>query len=307
MIKKALAPSNPVTTRDRKGRKFISVVENAYNKAGLSEGEAQKVNDTPGLADIVGNFIAENRLSNRFKDEEVKSNYGYLSGYKPKDEDLDRQIAILQDLSPGLGSPNLDYLQKVKSGTVKTPKHSEKFFAVVNIWKDNHPIGFGATYSEALKKVLSTIKQTRNFYNYREGQIDEKHIRQSAHTQKFFQDLSEAQGDPDILIVPAQFGIRHRGRSVRRAREVFLSNEFGLGAFAAGIMILTHPERLQHYDDLWIDCAGDEWSFGAGGVFDRAPLFGFDDDGVEFVTAEVDHAGERFGSASGFFDVPLPQ
>jgi hypothetical protein len=30
------------------------------------------------------------------------------------------------------------------------------------------------------------------------------------------------------------------------------ANECGLGAFAIGIMLLTHPERLKHYDDLWI-------------------------------------------------------
>jgi len=48
----------------------------------------------------------------------------------------------------------------------------------------------------------------------------------------------------DILVVPAQFGLRHRGRSVRRVREVMNANEFGLGVFAIGIMLLTHPERL---------------------------------------------------------------
>ncbi len=58
-MSKTLAPS--VTARDRKGRKFISVVEAAYNNAGLNDQEAQRVNDTPGLADLIGNFIAEHR------------------------------------------------------------------------------------------------------------------------------------------------------------------------------------------------------------------------------------------------------
>ena len=60
---KTLAPS--VTARDPKGLKFISVVEAAYNKAGLSDEEAQRVNDTPGLADLVAGFIAENRNANQ--------------------------------------------------------------------------------------------------------------------------------------------------------------------------------------------------------------------------------------------------
>lgn len=59
-MSKTLAPSS-VTARDSKGRKFISIVESAYNKAGLSEEEAQRVNNTPGLADLVGTFIAKNR------------------------------------------------------------------------------------------------------------------------------------------------------------------------------------------------------------------------------------------------------
>lgn len=293
-----------------------SAVELAMNKVDPDKEGTQKLlgqGDEIGSAmnDFIIAQVQKYSIPNQFADEETESKYGYLSGYKPKGEDLDRQITVLQGLFPGLGGPNLDYLQKVKSGVIKTPKHSEKFFAVVNIWKDNRPAGFGTTYSEALQKVLDTIKQTRNgkFYNYREGQIDEKHIRQSTRTLKFFRELSEAQGDPDILIVSAQFGIRHRGRSDRRAREVFLKNEFGLGAFAVGIMILTHAERLQHYDDLWIDCAGDEWSCEADGVFDRAPvfLFFFRDGGVRFGSRRVDFARDHGGSASGFLPVLFPQ
>ena len=57
-MSKTLAPSI-VTVRDSKGLKFISVVEASYNKAGMSEDEAQRVNDTPGLSDVVASFIAD--------------------------------------------------------------------------------------------------------------------------------------------------------------------------------------------------------------------------------------------------------
>ena len=56
---KSLAPS--VTTRDPKGQKFISIVAVAYNKAGLSDEEAQNVNDTAGLSALVSKFIADVR------------------------------------------------------------------------------------------------------------------------------------------------------------------------------------------------------------------------------------------------------
>src|SRR5690606_10525533 len=107
------------------------------------------------------------------------------------------------------------------------------------------------TYNEAVQKVLDLINQTRNgaFYNYREGELGPTQLRQSTKSVSVFQKLDDEQKEQDILVVPAQFGIRHRGRSVRRAREVMNANECGLGAFAIGIMLLTHPERLKHYDD----------------------------------------------------------
>ena len=108
-----------------------------------------------------------------------------------------------------------------------------------------------------------------------------------------------------LLIIAAQFGLRHRGRSVRRARVVMedTTSEVGLGAFAVGIMILTHPIRLQDYNDLWIDCAGDEFSRDGDGDFSKTPYFEFDDVRVEFGTYDVSVVHDHYGSASWF----LPQ
>jgi len=280
----------------------MSIVEAAYNKAGLNEKEAQRVNDTPGLSEIITNFIAENRVTDQFKDEEVPSQYGYLSGYnKPKG--LTEQANLLRQLFSGLGFVNLDLQGAIEKGEVPLPQNTEGWFAIPN-WMKNPKI-FGASYNEALQVILNKIKETRNgaFYNYREGQIGPKQLRQTATSEKFWKQISEEQGDPDILIVAAQFGIRHRGRSVRRAREVMLDNgsEFGLGAFAVGIMLLTHPERLMNYDDLWIDCAGDEYDVPDAGVrFDRAPCFDFNDGKVEFGTCFVGDASVCYGSVSAF-------
>jgi len=151
--------------------------------------------------------------------------------------------------------------------------------------------------------VLDAVKKARNgkFHNYRDEQINDQRLRQSAKTATVFQKLGDEQKDHDILVVAAQFGIRHRGRSVRRAREVFSVNEFGLGAYACGIMILTHAERLQHYDDLWIDCAGDEFDDPDAVVrFDHAPCFYFSVGKVEFGTSWFDDANGHCGSASAF-------
>ncbi len=287
---KTLAPSNVVTNRDPKGSKFMAIVAAAYDKTGMSEEEAQRVNDTPGLADLVSQFIAENRLTDKYKNEEVLSTYGYLSGYTTPKSIAD-QVNILRDLFPQLVSTDVD--ESFAAGEL--PAGAEGTFAIPR-WQKIAP-----TYGEAVQKVLDTIKQTRDgkLTNYIEGKLGPQYLRQHAKTVEAFQKLEEAQQGHDILVVPCQFGIRHRGRSVRRACEVMSPQEFGLGAFAIGIMILTHPERLQNYDDLWIDCAGDERSPDADGSFGRAPVFRFDDGEVRFLGGCVGYANGGYGSVSG--------
>ena len=78
------------------------------------------------------------------------------------------------------------------------------------------------------------------------------------------------------------------------------SSEFGLDAFAVGIMLLTHPERLVAYEDLWIDCAGDEYLPDADGQFEYAPCFLFIDGKGKFDAGWFGDALEGCGSASGF-------
>ena len=276
----------------------------------LSKNGAERLKRNPEFALSLRRFTVEQigklGVVNEFADEEVPSKYGYLSGYKPGVRGLNEQCNQLRVLFPGVGFSNQNLQTRIENGEIKMPKNAEGWFAIPN-WRKNPKI-FGSTYSEAVQTVLDAIKKARDgaFYNYREGQIDKQHLRQSARSQKFWDDLAKAQGDADILIIAGQFGIRHHGRSVRRARVVIedTAGEFGLGAFAVGIMVLTHPERLQHYDDLWIDCAGDEFDDPDSVVrFGRAPYLCFHDDWVKFGTFRVGNARVYFGSASGF----LPQ
>ena len=229
----------------------------------------------------------------RFADEETKSSYGYLSGYKPKG--ITEQTNRLRELFPGIGYADEKLVEQ------DLPANAEGWFAIPK-WEKIAP-----TYGEAVQKVLDLLKKTRDgkFYNYREDKLGPKHLRQLQKSIKAWEKLGDEQKDHDVLVVPAQFGLRHRGCSVRRAREVMNASEFGLGTFAIGIMLLTHPERLQHYDDLYIDCAGDEYSPDADGAFPDTPVFVFDDGQVEFYTFWVSFADSDCGSASGL--VVLPQ
>lgn len=171
-------------------------------------------------------------------------------------------------------------LKKHFNITVKLPKKEVSGYAVPK-WQR-----VASTYPKALQKVLDAIKSTRPFYNWREGQIDNKHIRR-----------------PDIEIpeiLNAQMGEKHKGESVEYVRANKLENENLLGAYEVGVILLTHPKILKSYDDLWIDCPLDEWSPGAGGEFSSAPVFVFDDGGVEFGAFDVGATRGHCGSASWF-------
>ena len=226
--------------------------------------------------------------SQQFASEEVPSTYGYPNGYRLRS--ITKQAVILWDMFPGACFFNPDYLTRITRGEAALPPNAEGWFAIPR-WQN-----IASTYNAAVEKVLAKISQTGPFHNWREGQLGPERLRRSERTAHDLDILAERQ-KADILIVPGQFGKRHAGRSVRRAREVYAPNEFGLGAYEVGIMLLTHPERLQHSEDLWPDCAGDEYGVGR---FGSAPYFDFLAGQLEFDTGSSGGAVAGCGSASGF-------
>lgn len=299
-----LAPSQKTVTHlDSKFRKPLQILEAQYDKAALTEEEAQRVNDTPGLAELIANFIAESRANNKFKNEEVSSRLAYPKEYKgPKPiADQIKALAAIFDLSPALALEYAEHLPEL-------PQGAEGWFAIpsVSALAAKHfpeVTDSAERYCRAIQIVHEKIAFSRKFYNYREGEITTDKLRMHARTAHALDLVAEAQGNGDILIVAAQLGMRHRGRSVRRAREVFISNEFGLGSLMVGSIILTHPERLVRWEELDMDCAGDEFAPAADGGFVGAPVFVFFGGRVKFDADGFDVAVDDFGSASGF----LPQ
>jgi hypothetical protein len=179
----------------------------------------------------------------RYAREEVQSSCVYPEGYKLKG--AMEQANRLRELFPGIGYANEAFAVQ------PVPAIMEGYF-VIPRWDT-----VAKTYNEAVEKVLAAIASIRSLQDPRKGRLGPERFWQSERTTEMFRKLGDRQKGYDLLIVPAQFGLRHRGRSARRACKVFADNEFGLGAFATGIMLLTHPERLERDEDLWIDCAGD--------------------------------------------------
>ena len=291
MSQKTLIPSK-VTRDSKKGQRILDLVGAVINKLGLDEDQGQRVIENPEFPPAIETVLRTYAIPNEYADEEVPSKYGYLSGYREA-KPIPEQMRILREYFPNLGDPDEAIAKQER------PANSEGYFAIPR-WQSIAP-----TYGEAVEKVLDALKLQRKgkFVNYRKGELGPDRLRESDRKRLAFEQLATEQQGRDVLVVAAQFGFYHRGRSVRRARAVMPGMEFGLGAFEIGIMLLTHAIRLQHFDDLWIDCPGDEYSPDAGGQFGGAPIFCFSDGELGFGTGHVDDAYGYYGSASGF----LPQ
>ncbi|HQI74664.1 MAG TPA: hypothetical protein PLY37_02270 [Candidatus Pacearchaeota archaeon] len=70
-------------------------------------------------------------------------------------------------------------------------------------------------------------------------------------------------------------------------------------------MLLTHPEREVQWEQLHVDCAGDEFAPDADGDFSSAPVFDFNVGGVGFGASWFDDADGDYGSASAFLSSDL--
>jgi len=291
-----------ITCRDPKGFHAVGLFEAAYNKAKLDDARAQRLNEHGDeLQDGIGKLIAELSVP-KYADEEVKSRLVYPKEYKgPKPiADQIKAIAKIFDLDP---SQALEFVKNLP----ELPEGAEGWFAIPSVdalAKKHFPevTDPAQKYCQAVQLVHAKIAASRSFHNYREGQIAPAQLRVHAHTAHALDLIAKTQKS-DILIVAAQLGMRHRGRSVRRAREVFAADEFGLGSFAVGSIVLTHPERLVRWEELDMDCPGDEFAPGGDSGFSGAPCFIFGDGEVRFGALWVGRARGSYGSPSAF----LPQ
>lgn len=279
-------------------------VEKAITDFGLDKDGAQRVHEHGGeFAEAIRLAVVaslENlSVADKYKGEEVRVAYGYPKEYKgPKPiEEQIKAIAEIFNLDP---AEALEYAKNLPA----LPSGAEGWFAVpsVDAVANKHfpeVTDSAEEYCKVLELVHQKLAKSRSFYNYRDGEIDTDHVRVSTRTLEAMQKIVEEQKG-DILIIAAQLGKRHGGRSVRRAREVFVSNEYGLTSVAVGSIALVHPERFVRWEELDMDCAGDEWSPSADGDFSESPCFRFVGSLVWFATYYVSHAHAYYGSASGF-------
>lgn len=289
-----------VTTRDDKGRHATLIWDTAYNSRKFSENSAQLVNNRGDELKVgIEQLLDKLSTLDRFVDEERASTYTYPPEYKgPKL--IGDQIDILRTQWPSLNPDSAwKYAKEVLPG-LSNPLGAEGSFCNIR------PNFFNNSYNDGVVEVLAAIASKRRFHNYRALALGPEYLRQHARTTAMLDQIGQQQKG-DILIIPSQFGLRHRGRSVRRAREVIAVNpvEFGSCPFMVGSMALTHPERYVRWGQLHTDCPGGEYSPDADGTFSVAPFFDCSDIRVRlyFGASRIDVASDDYGSVSGF----LPQ
>jgi hypothetical protein len=235
----------------------------------------------------------------QYADEEASSDYRYPEEYKgPKP--LNEQINTLVKIFGVSGADAIAYVEKTK---FVLPEGAEGWFAILSpsAIEKLVPNATDAAdrYCKGVCLVLEKIAASRRFENWREGELTPDRLRIHARTAAELEEIAKVQKG-DILVIPAQLGLRHRGRSTRRACVCFKGGEFGLDPIAGGCIGLTHPERLVRSLELDMDLPGAEFAPGADGGFSGAPRFEFRGDEVRFGTGYVSIAYGYYGSASAF-------
>jgi hypothetical protein len=238
------------------------------------------------VAASVVEIIQRHTASDKYKDEEVGSNRVYPPTYRVRP--IEAQVTELRKLFPSLG----DCMEKMARKPV--PQGAEAWFAIPR-WQ-----ALASTYNEATELLLGVLATRRKVSNRVLGRLGPTYLRQGERSKLAEKILADQQVGCDILVVAAQAGLLHRGCSARRTRVAMAGNEFGLGVFAFGCMLLTHPERLSTGDTLMIDCGGDEYSVRGDYTFDRVPLFDYDIAGIEFSAFYEDRARNLWGTPTGF-------
>jgi len=187
-----------------------------------------------------------------YADEETESSYGYPEGFRIRT--VQEQLELLKQHFPNLDA---SHVQELASGEL--PEGAEGWAVIPK------PEKIGKTYYKALEVVLDHIAKERKFQNYHEGALTEKHLRLKEKTTQTHAKLDQQPGD--FWVILFQFGKKWAGHSVRNAQVRFADNEFGLGPYEAAILLLTHPDRITGPNQLYIDCAGCEYSPDADGDF----------------------------------------
>ncbi|OGY24149.1 MAG: hypothetical protein A2172_01225 [Candidatus Woykebacteria bacterium RBG_13_40_15] len=236
-----------------------------------------------------------------FWNEEIESSQGYPDGYRFKS--AAGKLLALQSLHL-LGTD--DYGSHVKELAThyarNMPKGAEELLVCP---KPSRAKEWGLTYSYNLPLSSALIILDRaikpRFQNWwKDEQLGDTEMLRLTDKTAAALDKLEAETPGDYLVIPVQMGMRHRGRSARRAVACFAENEFGLGPLEVAYYLASCPERFVMWYDLGIICAGAECKDSPKGEFDGCPAFNEHQDRINLRYRRADEYSDLYGVATGF-------
>jgi len=224
--------------------------------------------------------------------KKVDSGFDYPQGYGGPKE-LEEQATILREQY----SFPLKPLAKVK----KIPNEAEGLWIIPHLeWiappECEHP------YNYCVDFLLERIGWKHQLKNFHPDKTGHSYLRQYEQSLSRWNILKILQGGGKLTpVVPAQFGRMHKDETVDYVRKNALDNEILFGAYHVGVMLLTHPEREQIWEQLHINCPGDKFRFTGGhSHFSQAPFFAWSSN---FLNFGFDYTKMNFGrwcSVTGF-------
>jgi hypothetical protein len=192
----------------------------------------------------ISNAVSLPSLENAFAGQEISSDVGYscrYAGPQPLVEQI-QSLASAFGLDPVLALAYAANLPPLPDG-------AEAWFAVVN---DDLPVD---RHRSAAARVLQKLTQLGIYGPYTES--DTVGLETVPRTNYKFGTVDDQQGWSQILIVAAQLGRRHAGRSVNRAEALLTESEYGLTVAQVGSIVLNHPGLVHGRMALDLVCLGD--------------------------------------------------
>lgn len=276
-------------------------------RIGLDYHSAQTLLDSENALYELRGIVAENvkRIANGtfLTEQSIPSAYGYHSGYSGG-KTVAYQISILKQHDWGRQvnwelNPEQEHILNLP-----LPNGSEGYFVDVfdpGMVSDHEVASFD--HSRHIFFALQALSKQMpgKVTNHRNSKFDPSFYRRHRKSAEKMWKLWDSQGCPtELILIPAQFGIRHRGKSVMQSRVMTRDPEFSLDAHEGLAMLLTHGNRLADHDDLWIDFPGSEYSKDGEGEFNHSLYMRVQDGGIRFDAGDARYARARYGSITGF-------
>jgi len=230
-----------------------------------------------------------------------KTKHGYPENYQPPS--IAEQAAILKQFFPNLDVEGLEKYSAIYPRRLAIAELNADGVSVIPKWYKL--CSQAPSYQAVVVLVLEALSRCYHgrFTNAVFGPVEYGSIlmetKEKAGACKYLNSLNVLS---DTLVLPTQLGARWVGVSINDARKNIekYEDEFPLGLYEVGILLLTHQNRFQNDTDLKIDCAGDCYQYSKDHQYPYAPCFSYERGKLTVGTRIQSYANPAYGTATAF-------